>query len=105
MEIESADVVSKIFGSYDINARMIEKAFSVHVANDVQGIAVSGTDGEAVDGAAQALRSLCEMSSYSEVLTEQTTVKWETDGHTNIVLPKGSYLVVFDPVTESITVT
>ena len=72
LEIESAEVVAKIFGSYDINARMIEKAFSVHVANDVQGIAVSGADGESVDGAVQALRSLYEMSSYSEVLTEQT---------------------------------
>lgn len=41
----------------------------------------------------------------SEVLSEQTTVKWETDGHTNIVLPKGSYLVVFDPVSQTITVT
>ena len=41
----------------------------------------------------------------SEVLSEQTTVKWETDGHTNIVLPKGRYLVVFDPVSQTITVT
>ena len=41
----------------------------------------------------------------SEVLSEQTAVQWETDGHTNIVLEKGSYLVIFDPATKTVTVT
>ena len=41
----------------------------------------------------------------SEVLSEQTAVQWDTDGHTNIVLEKGSYLVIFDPATKTVTVT
>ena len=41
----------------------------------------------------------------SEVLSEQTAVQWDTDGHTNIVLEKGSYLVIFDRATKTVTVT
>ena len=38
----------------------------------------------------------------SEVLTEDTAVSWETDGHTNIILPAGTYTVVFDPAAQTI---
>lgn len=40
----------------------------------------------------------------SEVLTEETAVQWETDGHTNVVLPAGEYWVIFDPVAQAITI-
>lgn len=41
----------------------------------------------------------------SEVLTEDTTVSWETDGHTNIILPAGTYTVVFDPEAQTIFIS
>lgn len=40
----------------------------------------------------------------AERLTAETDVPWETDGHTNIVLPEGTYLLLFDPQTCLITV-
>ena len=72
IEISDSQTVSKIFGSYDINARMIEKAWGVTVANNAGGISVCGDDGESVLMATAAIKALNEMSAYSEVLTEQT---------------------------------
>ena len=40
----------------------------------------------------------------SECLSELTDVNWSTDDHTNIILPAGTYQVVFDPADSSITV-
>lgn len=40
----------------------------------------------------------------SECLDERTIVPWETDGSTNIVLPEGRYLLIFDPQTDTITI-
>lgn len=40
----------------------------------------------------------------AEVLNE-TAVNWSTDGDTNIILPAGHYSVLFDPETETITIT
>ena len=76
--LDNAETVAKIFGSYDVNARMIEKEWRVLVSNNAEGISVSGEDAESVAEAAQALTSLAEMSAYSEVLTEQT-VKYVID--------------------------
>lgn len=38
----------------------------------------------------------------SEVLQEDVDVPWQTDDHTNIILPEGSYIVYFDTKTCSI---
>lgn len=40
----------------------------------------------------------------SECLSENTTVPWDTDSHTNILLEKGDYLVRFDPESETVTI-
>lgn len=40
----------------------------------------------------------------SEILSENTTLSWQTDDHTNIILPQGQYIITFDPKTETITV-
>ena len=79
---ESSEITSKIFGAYDVNARMIEKEWGVNVVNrgdgEGDGISVSGNDPENVAAAARAVEALLEMSAYSEVLTEQT-VKYVID--------------------------
>ncbi len=72
VNVESAEVIAKIFGSYDVNARMIEKTWGVGVSNDGDGIAVFGNDTMSVEEAARAVAALVEMSSYSEALSEQT---------------------------------
>ncbi len=72
IKLDNADTVAKIFGSYDVNARMIEKEWGVLVANNDEGISVSGADAADVAEAARALEALRDMSAYSEVLTEQT---------------------------------
>lgn len=40
----------------------------------------------------------------SEVLTEDPLLSYQTDDHTNIILPQGRYLVTFDPETAVITI-
>ncbi len=75
IKTESSEITAKIFGSYDVNARMIEKAWGVNVTasgDDGGGIAVAGNDAEAVAEAARALEAMVELSGYSENLTEQT---------------------------------
>lgn len=41
----------------------------------------------------------------SECLAEDTAPDWQTDDHTNIILPAGDYLVVFDPESLTIVIT
>lgn len=40
----------------------------------------------------------------AECLSEDTTVYWETDGHSNVVLPGGSYRITYDPANRIITI-
>lgn len=73
---DTGDSLSKVFGSYDMNTRMIEKAFSVKIGNCAtdNGDAASIT-GELVDNimmAAKAIEHLKKMSDYSEFITEQS---------------------------------
>ena len=75
IKTESSDMTAKIFGSYDVNARMIEKTWGVNITasgDDGGGIAVSGADAESVAEAARTLKTLVELAGYSENLTEQT---------------------------------
>lgn len=72
----AGEALPKVFGSYDINVRMIEKAFSVRIANcavdDGDAASVSGEDAENVTKASKALALLKKMSDYSEFITEQS---------------------------------
>ena len=75
VKVESAELTAKLFGSYDINARMLEKAFGVAVRNrseeEYDAIVISGDDRENVDMTAEAVRYLCDMAKYNDELTEQ----------------------------------
>ncbi len=72
----TGDTLPKVFGSYDVNVRMIEKSFSVRIANCAidsgDAASVSGEDMENVTKAAKALSLLQKMSEYSEFITEQS---------------------------------
>lgn len=72
----TGDALSKVFGSYDMNVRMIEKAFSVRIANCAvdtgDAASISGEDAENVTKAAKAVSLLKKMSDYSEFITEQS---------------------------------
>lgn len=72
----TGDALAKIFGSYDMNVRMIEKAFSVRIANcavdNGDAASISGEDSENVTKAAKAVSLLKKMSDYSEFITEQS---------------------------------
>ena len=73
---ETGEMTAKIFGSYDFNARLIEKAFEVSLRNrevdDGDAIIVSGNDAEGVESAAKAVECLRQLGVYSEELAEQT---------------------------------
>ncbi len=73
---ETAEETAKLFGSFDFNARMIEKTWGVSVKNrsdsDSDAITVSGADPEAVESAAKAIECLRQLAVYSEEIPEQT---------------------------------
>ena len=75
VKIENSELTAKIFGSYDINARMLEKAFDVSLRNraeeEYDAVHISGEDAESVDTVAEAVRYLKDMAQYNDELTEQ----------------------------------
>ena len=77
IKVDSSETTSVIFGSYDINARLVEERFGVTVRNrsgedGTDAIAVSGEDAESVNGAARALEYLRDMVRYNDSLSEQS---------------------------------
>ena len=82
IKTETADETAKIFGSFDFNARMIEKLWQVTLRNrataEGDAIVISGESEESVNLAAKAVECLKQMSVYSDGLTEQT-VRYVTD--------------------------
>ena len=40
----------------------------------------------------------------AECVSADSTAPWEADGHTNIVLPAGSWKILYNPETKQITV-
>lgn len=75
VRIDSADITARIFGSFDVNIRMVEQAFDVQIYNrsDVDGDAVmiSGEMLDSVNMAADAVKYLGDMARYNEQLSEQ----------------------------------
>ena len=73
----SDEATAAIFGAFDSNARMVERAFDVRISNrnagssDGDAIVVSGT-AESVDKAARTLEYLKHMSGAGEVISEQS---------------------------------
>jgi len=75
IKIESSELTAKIFGSYDVNARMLERAFDVSVRNraeeEYDAVVVGGENAENVSLVADAVRYLKDMAQYNDELTEQ----------------------------------
>ncbi len=77
IKIENSEMTARVFGSYDINVRMIEKEFNVRVYNrsddDGDAVMINGESAEAVGMAADCVKYLAEMSRYNETISEQQT--------------------------------
>ena len=75
VKIENSELTASIFGSYDVNVRMLERAFSVVIRNrsgeDGDAVLVSGDDSEAVRMAAEAIGYLKDMAKVNDTLSDQ----------------------------------
>ena len=75
VKIESNELTARLFGSFDINTRMLERAFGVSIRNrngeEGDAVTVSGEDAGSVDRAASALEYLKKLARSNESLTEQ----------------------------------
>ena len=74
--MEATDATAKIFGSFDYNAKRIEKQFSVTLRNRESetgdSIIIEGEDSDAVDAAAKCISYLHGLCSKTEVIGEQS---------------------------------
>lgn len=74
---DSIDQTAAIFGSFDSNIAIVERAFGVRIVNrDTEktagdAIVISGSDPEAVNSAATAVEYLKKMATLNDTLTEQ----------------------------------
>ena len=72
---DGAEITARLFGSFDINVRMLEKSFGVRIQNrvgeDGDALLISGESQDSVNMAADAVRYLGDMARYNETLTEQ----------------------------------
>ena len=75
VKIENSELTACIFGSYDVNVRMLERAFAVVIRNrsgeDGDAVLVSGDDSDAVRMASDAIGYLKEMAKVNDTLTDQ----------------------------------
>ncbi len=75
VKIESTELTARLFGSFDINTRMLEKAFDVSIKNrggdEGDAVLVCGESAKSVERAASALEQLLRLARSSETLTEQ----------------------------------
>lgn len=75
VSIESSEITARLFGSFDINTRMLEKSFDVKIHNrsgeDGDAVIISGDDADKVAASADAVKYLKDMAKYNETLTEQ----------------------------------
>ena len=75
VKIENSEITAKLFGSFDINTRMIERAFDVSIKNrsgeEGDAVVVSGESTQNTEKAAAALEYLKRLAHSNESLTEQ----------------------------------
>ena len=75
VKIENSEITARVFGSYDVNVRMVEKAFSVKVYNrsdeDGDAVMINGESTENVTMAANCVKYLADMARYNESLSDQ----------------------------------
>ena len=79
IKMKYSGATAKIFGSFDSNADMIEKHFSVTLRNRESeagdSIILEGEDEAAVDAAARCISYLHELSANTDILTEQSVTR------------------------------
>ena len=75
VRIDGAEITSRLFGSFDINMRMLEKSFDVSVHNrageESDAVVISGEVQDNVNMAVDAVKYLKDMARYNDPLTEQ----------------------------------
>ena len=75
IRIENSELTARLFGSFDINVRILERAFDVRIQNrsgdEGDAVIISGDESENVIKAADAVKYLKNMAKYNESLTEQ----------------------------------
>lgn len=76
LKADSPEQTSEIFGSYDVNVRILEEKFSVSIRNRAgddgsDNILITGEDKEMVDHAAETVEYLRDMARYNSDINEQ----------------------------------
>lgn len=75
VKIDGADITARLFGSFDINVRRLEKSFDVQIHNradaEFDAVVISGDDANNVELATEAVKYLKDMARYNETLSEQ----------------------------------
>jgi phosphate starvation-inducible protein PhoH and related proteins len=72
IEIENIDYVINLFGKYDENIKIIEKAFDVKIINRDYEIKVNGNDKNKVEIATKVILNLLETAKRGEDITKHT---------------------------------
>ncbi len=87
IQVNTSEQTSRLFGSFDCHAKMLEEAFSVDIRNretdEGNAIVIDGDD-EAADSAYRALSYLKEIAEMSDTLDEQSVryvINMVRDGH------------------------
>ena len=103
ISIESSELTARLFGSFDVNTKMIESAFGVSVKNRSadggDAIAISGENADAVNMASRAVESLKRLAKSNEVLTEQQV------GYVISMIQDGNDEELYDLDDECICIT
>ena len=75
VKIENSELTARLFGSYDVNVRMLERAFDVSIRNrsgdEGDAVVISGEDSEGVRMAREAIKTLVDLARVNDMLTEQ----------------------------------
>lgn len=70
LNFENIDIVMSVFGSFDVNVKLIESTYGVSVINRDADIRVSGSDSD-VSSACKVLSALADVARRGEQITEQ----------------------------------
>lgn len=103
VRIENNELMARLFGSFDVNAKMIESAFGVGIKNrstdEGDAITVSGDSVDAVNMASRAIETLKKLARSNEVLTEQQV------GYVISMIQDGNDEELYDLDDECICIT
>ena len=74
--ISDNEITARVFGCFDENVRMVEKAFDITISTSPSengdAVVVCGNDDEAVKMAATVIEFLKQMAEYEETISEQS---------------------------------